>query len=273
MSIQVGPSQPEDIPALKALWQQAFGDDDACIDAFFRSLYRPDQVLTVHEDGRLVSMACWLQETVCQGGRGWPAAYLYAVATDRAARGRGYCGRLLAFAEEFLAPYGIRALLLVPGEPSLRRFYGRLGYRDFSRVAQLELDAAPAGGTAARVAAPVYLELREGLLSDRAYVSCPVPVLAFQEAVARLYGGGLFRLEADGMEGCACAALDGAGRAVVYELLWPGDPAQGASLAAAAVGAQRTLVRTPGGETPFAMAKWLTPPPALSPVYLGIALD
>ena len=30
---------PDDIPALKALWKQAFGDTDAEIDSFFKTVY------------------------------------------------------------------------------------------------------------------------------------------------------------------------------------------------------------------------------------------
>lgn len=269
----VGVSRPADIPALKRLWKQAFGDDDACIDAFFRTLYRPEQVLTVRADRQLLAMAAWLPETVCHARRGWPAAYLYAVATDAAVRGRGHCGRLLAYAEGFLAARGVRALLLVPGAPSLRQFYRRHGYRDYTTVDTAVLDAVPAAGQAEPISAPAYLELREQLLSQQSYVSCPVPVLTFQEALARQYGGGLFRLTQGETEGCACAARDAAGDAVVYELLWPGDRAEGASLAAAAVGAARCRVRAPGDGAPFAMARWLGPAPDCPPPYLGIALD
>lgn len=269
----IGPSRPADIPALKALWKQAFGDDDACIDAYFDTLYTPEGILVARERERPVAMACWMQETICWTRKGWPAAYLYAVATEKAARGRGFCGSLLAYAGGYLAPRGIRALLLVPGSPSLRGFYARHGYQDFSTLHTESLACVPADGSAEAVTAPEYLELREQFLGGRAYVSCPVPVLEYQGKLARMYGGGLLRLRQDGLEGCACAGLDEAGRAVLYELLWPGDRLQGASLAAAAVGAREMTVRTPGGTEPFAMVRWLGEKPKLPETYLGIALD
>lgn len=268
-----GFSRPEDVPQLKALWKQAFGDDDALIDAFFRRLYTPEQVLVCREDGQVAAMACWLQETVCCGGRGWPAAYLYAVATDERYRSRGLCGQLLSFAAGALAGRGIRVLLLVPGSASLRQFYAARGYCDFTTVNTAQVAVEPVSGVVEPVPAPVYLELRERLLEGCSYVSCPVPVLAFQEEAAKLYGGGLLRLEKGETEGCACVALDGDGRAVVYELLWPGNLQEGASLAAGFAGAERVWVRGPGGRTPFAMARWLTEPPHIPAPYLGIALD
>lgn len=270
MSCQFGPAQAGEIPALKALWRQAFHDDDACIDAFFKTVYHQDTALVIREDGQVQAMAFWLPMTVCYQKRGWPAAYLYAVATDQAARGRGLCSRLLEDAAAFLAPRGCRALLLVPGEPSLRDFYGARGYSDFSSVEQLEFSCVSTEGQAEAVPPPVYLELREALLADTAYVSCPVPVLAYQEASIR--PGGLFRLRRGALEGCACVELDGHGGAVIHELLWPGDPQEGAALAAQALGASRARVRLPGGGVPFAMVRWLTQPPELPPVYFGLDL-
>lgn len=271
--IRVETSLPADVPALKRLWKQAFGDDDACIDLFFDTAYRPEQVFVLKEDGAVQAMAYWWPMTVCEGRRGWNAAYLYAVATEESARGRGFCGRVLDFAREFLAGRGVKVLLLVPVNESLRKFYERYGYHDCSAVELTESETVPVRGEVEWIEPPEYLELREQLLADRAYVSCPVPVLDFQARIARLYGGGLMRLRSGALEGCACVALDGEGRAVIYELLWPGDRLEGASLAAARVGASQMLVRTPGDAQPFAMAKWLIEPPAISAPYLGIALD
>lgn len=266
-------SKPSDIPALRKLWTAAFGDGDDLLDPFFAHLYRPEDAFVVRAGGAARAMGFHLPMTICEGGRGWRAAYLYAAATEEGFQGRGLCSALLAYAEGVLAGRGYKAILLVPGEPDLRDFYRKRGYVDFSAVNRFELETAPAGGRAEPVDPPEYLELRESLLAGRAYVSCPVPVLGFQQTLAKLYGGGLYRLADGETEGCACAALDGTGRAVVYELLWPGDPKQGASLIARAVGTDRALVRAPGGEDPFAMARWLIEPPKLTNPYLGIALD
>lgn len=265
-------SRPGDVPALRALWERAFGDGAACLDPFFARLYRPEDAFVVREEG-IAAMAFQLPMTVCYQGRGWPSAYLYAVAAREDARGKGYCSALLEFAAERLAARGVKALLLVPGEPSLREFYRARGFSDFSAVSSFEAEAVPGPGEAEAVAPPVYLELRERLLRGLAYVSCPVPVLAFQERIAGLEKGGLYRLSDGKNEGCACAAAAGNGRAAVYELLWPGNRTRGASLAAKAVGAERATVRAPGEDAPFAMAKWLIPPPEIPAPYFGIALD
>lgn len=268
-----GLSRPGDVPELRRLWSQAFGDGNELLDPFFSQLYRPEDAFVIRENTQVRAMAFQLPMTICEGEKGWRASYLYAVATSKAARGKGLCTKLLAYAEGVLAGRGCKALLLVPGDEGLREFYRARGYEDFSTIDEFEADPAPVTGTAERLDPPEYLELRERLLADRAYVSCPVPVLTFQKWIAESCGGGLYRLSSGGIEGCACAALDRAERAVVYELIWPGKQELGAALAAGAVGAARAVVRGPGTKKPFAMVRWLTDAPTLSPAYFGIALD
>ena len=75
-----GPARSGDVPRLKALWQSAFGDDPAVIDRFFQSLFRPDSTVVCWDGDDAVAMAHWLPMTVCRDGKGWPIAYVYAVA-------------------------------------------------------------------------------------------------------------------------------------------------------------------------------------------------
>ena len=41
----------DDIPAMTALWQEAFGDDESFISAFLRSFYPPQNAPTAVIDG------------------------------------------------------------------------------------------------------------------------------------------------------------------------------------------------------------------------------
>lgn len=268
-----GPARSGDVPRLKTLWHQAFGDEEAVIDRFFQNLFRPDSTVVCRDGDDAVAMAHWLPMTVCNDGKGWPVAYIYAVATDEAHRGRGHCRAMLDYFAATLPQQGVRGLVLVPGSASLRELYRRYGFEDYTTVSLATLDAGQAAGTWEAIEPPEYLMLREDLLSKRSYVSCSVPILSFQRDLATHYCGGFYRLEADGVTGCGCGAVDGDGEGVVYELLWSGEAQQGVNLMAAALGVSRLLVRSPGGDTPFAMVRWLADaPPAPSP-YLGLALD
>ena len=120
-----------DLPALTRLWQACFGDPEAEVRAFWQALFDCTPVyLRRAPDGSPAAMLCALPaELVGDDGDAVPAAYLYAVCTAPALRGRGHCRLLLQEAEQDLAKQGIRAAVLVPAEESLFGFYTRFGYR------------------------------------------------------------------------------------------------------------------------------------------------
>ena len=103
------PSRPGEEEALKALWRDVFGDDDAYIDTFFRRIYVPGMASVIDGDGCLAAAAY----AVPFGG----ATYIYAVATRREYRGRGY-GRAVT-----LAAAGGEPAYLCPADATLRCWY------------------------------------------------------------------------------------------------------------------------------------------------------
>ena len=123
-----------DLPALTRLWQACFGDTEAEVRAFWQALFDCTPVyLRRAPDGSPAAMLCALPaELVGDDGDAVPAAYLYAVCTAPALRGRGHCRLLLQEAEQDLAKQDVRAAVLVPAEESLFGFYARFGYRTVS---------------------------------------------------------------------------------------------------------------------------------------------
>ena len=49
----------EDIPRLRQLWQQAFGDTDAFLDGFFNTGFSPDRCRCLQADGVLAAALYW----------------------------------------------------------------------------------------------------------------------------------------------------------------------------------------------------------------------
>ena len=80
-----------DLPALTRLWQACFGDTEAEVRAFWQALFDCTPVyLRRALDGSPAAMLCALPaELVGDDGDAVPAAYLYAVCTAPALRGRG----------------------------------------------------------------------------------------------------------------------------------------------------------------------------------------
>ena len=113
-----------DLPAILALWGEAFGDSEASVRFFFETF--PDcRTYVAEEDGEIAAMVHALPQVLSPD---IPAAYVYAVATAKAHRGKGLCRALMAFAETDLKQRGFHCCVLTPGEPSLFRFYEKQGY-------------------------------------------------------------------------------------------------------------------------------------------------
>ena len=91
------PSQKH-IPVLKALWREAFGDSEEFINSFFDTAYRSDKCFAVTEGDNVIS-ALYILDCSFEGRK---LAYIYAVATSKAYRGRGICKRLMQYTHESL---------------------------------------------------------------------------------------------------------------------------------------------------------------------------
>ena len=102
--LEMRPGRPEEVPAQKALWKAAFGDEDRYIDWFYECCGASADVLEVVEEGRLASMLALLPQTLTLPGGGTASGwYIYALATDPGARSKGYGRQLLRFVDGYLA--------------------------------------------------------------------------------------------------------------------------------------------------------------------------
>ncbi len=244
---------PEDIPGLRRLWQEAFGDDDAFLDVFFSTAYSPRRCRCIRADGSIAAMLFWFD---CRVGQE-KLAYLYAVATAESHRGRGLCHALMEDTHRHLAALDYQGAILVPGSEELFRLYAGMGYENATTA--LEFDA-PAGS-------PIPLEplTKAEYARRRAQLLPPGSViqdgenLDFLAGFASFYGSGTL-LWAATVEGDSLH---------VMELL--GDPAAAPGIVAAQ-GAAAGHFRTPGGKKPFAMYRSLGEYGTV-PQYFGLAFD
>ena len=101
------PAQSQ-INDLRALWKQAFGDEDAFIDLFFNNGFSPDRCRCVTVDGKLAGALYWFDCSF----QGHPMAYLYGVATDKSFRGKGICRALTENAHAHLKYLGYDGAVL-----------------------------------------------------------------------------------------------------------------------------------------------------------------
>lgn len=130
----IGTPTHAQIPALRSLWKEAFGDTDDFLDVFFQTAFHPDRCHCITIDDQIAAALYWF--TCSYQER--PVAYIYAVATAKSHRGRGLCHKLLDYTHKHLEKKGYLGALLVPGSKELFYFYEGIGYRICSRQAILE---------------------------------------------------------------------------------------------------------------------------------------
>ena len=193
--LEMRPGRPEEVPAQKALWKAAFGDEDRYIDWFYECCGASADVLEVVEEGRLASMLALLPQTLTLPGGGTASGwYIYALATDPGARSKGYGRQLLRFVDGYLAERGADCVTTVPAEPSLFKFFGTVGFAPCFSTRKLELlksmlQPAAEGDRAEPVEPGEYNTIRRRLLEGAPAVDYPEELIRSQQGMGRLSGG------------------------------------------------------------------------------------
>lgn len=127
-SVTLRRAREGDLPALTALWEAVFGDDEDFIRAFYKASGF-DRTIVALADSQTVGMINCPAIELWASDERYRGAYIYALAVDPRYRSAGIGSALLSAAEgdEYL-PEAPRFLLLIPAEASLFEFYAEKGY-------------------------------------------------------------------------------------------------------------------------------------------------
>lgn len=239
---------------LLPLWKEIFGDYDGFWELFLRTGYSPERCRCILEEGTIAAALCWF-DCFC-GGQKW--AYVYAVMTNPACRGRGLCRSLMEDTHEHLQKLGYAGVLLVPAEEGLRNMYRKMGYETCTYVRQFLCEAADVPVALRPVKPAEYAALRRRLLPDGGVIQ-ESENLTFLAAQAELLAGEDFLLaawrEGDTLHGMELLGDQGIAPAIVK-----------------ALGCEKGNFRTPGEDKPFAMGLKLQEG-AVLPNYFAFAFD
>ncbi len=273
--------EPTDLPMLKILWQEAFGDTLEFINTFFETAFDCSRCFCAVDNGFVTAALYWFD---CKY-HDQPVAYLYAIATAKAYQGQGICHRLMEHTHKHLQNTGYIGAVLVPGSASLFDFYKDMGYqtdcfvKEFhcnsateTNFSQHDTEATPTSRSLTLVSKTVpapfslrlittteYATLRRQLLPKDGILQENI-CLAFLQTQATLYAGDDFILAAHAENQ----------KLFVPELL--GNSAK-ASQILHALDCKEGLFRTPGIEKPFAMYLSLSANYLPLPAYFGLAFD
>lgn len=223
------------IPALRHLWKEAFGDTDDFLDLFFSTAFAPARCRCITEGGKALAALYWFDVT-CREQR---FAYIYAVATAKSARGRGLCRMLMSDTAEVLKEAGYAGILLVPQEEGLIGMYAKMGYLPATDIGETICAAIPGNIRLAEISAREYAALRPTLLPSQAVLQEGVN-MDFLARIARFYA----------TEGLLAAISQETEHLRILEFL---GPAEYAGQLVFALGRTEATLRYPGKDRPFAM--------------------
>lgn len=150
------------IPQLRKLWKEAFGDSDVFLDAFFEYGFSPRRCRCMTERETVVSALYWFEVTY----RNQRFAYLYAVATAASCRGRGLFRTLLEDTKRVLTAEGFDGILLVPESEALGRMYKKLGFECCTTVDRVEIAAGEILTDVKEIGIETYAALRRRMLPE-----------------------------------------------------------------------------------------------------------
>lgn len=284
---------PEDLPQLKDLWRKCFGDPSAYVDIFFQKFCSMDQVLVLGDEGEVDSMLALLENTlILPTGEEVPVGYVYALATNPYMQGKGHARQIMTYANDVLRQWGKKAITLVPASPSLHRFFESLGLDECFATRKVEVLASSlTGETGGGVMTPIspqeYNQIRADYLKGTFHMAYSDKMISFQEIGSHLAYGDLYRIEVNGVVGCAAIEYVQKRRLLVKELLLPVEEMPKAvEIIAKEMEASRYHVRTPAfwdglpGSycQAFGMIKWYdtdlrTKYFAVQDAYLGLGFD
>ena len=125
------------IPTLRKLWQEAFGDTEEFLNTFFSTAFLTDHCRCVTADEKVAAALYWFDCLYADK----PIAYIYAVATAKAFQGQGICHKLMEDTHRHLEKSGYQGAILVPGSEELFYFYEKIGYKTCSQIRKFHCTA------------------------------------------------------------------------------------------------------------------------------------
>ncbi|MBQ9112390.1 MAG: GNAT family N-acetyltransferase [Clostridia bacterium] len=244
-----------DIPSLRRLWREAFGDTEAFLDSFWRTAFSPSRCRCVTLDGEAVAALYWFD---CEH-MGRRIAYLYAIATAKSRRGQGLCRRLMENTHRHLQDLGYEGAVLVPGDRGLFGLYGKMGYTICGHIRKISCDASESE-TGIRPIEPAEYEMLRRRFLPHGGVIQEKENTVFLQSMSKLYAGEGFllaaRREGDTLYGTELLGEENAAPAIVR-----------------ALGCTKGIFRTVGTEIPFAMYLPFPDSRLDPPTYFGLAFD
>lgn len=110
----------DDFSQIKALWQEAFDDDDGYIDSFLSENFNERRIILFKNGDEIISMASLFFVEFDSK----KAVYIFALATKKEYGGRGVATELLNYVQTLFEC----AIILQPEKNGVEKFYQKIGF-------------------------------------------------------------------------------------------------------------------------------------------------
>lgn len=194
MIFDINEYKKEDIPSLKTLWTETFGDSAELVDKFFELLPAMGTGLVAGLRGEIFGAAYVLEaELWVSGCFSKKIGYIYAVAVDKSARGCGIGAELVRACMRYCWENGIDICCTLPAEPSLYEWYEKnSGLTAAANCVYDTVFPSDCDADIKTLHADEYGFARSDILKGNNYVNFNHSYLLYQEAIFKECGGAYF---------------------------------------------------------------------------------
>lgn len=138
MNFKIQKGDSDQIPQLKKIWSECFGDSDEYIDLFFEKRFKTTQTITATVGDKTVGAVYLLPVTVNEYGllkKGW---YGYAIGVLEKYRKNGIYAAIHAKICEYIKTHN-QFYILCPANHKLYEYYCGLGFSDYAYLSEITL--------------------------------------------------------------------------------------------------------------------------------------
>ena len=203
-----------DVPAMRKLWHEVFGDPEELTEIFYIMLEDMGSAVVAVENHRVIGMANVINgmELIESGVQYIEhekeppvCGYIYAVAVSPEHRGRGIGRELCLEAEKLAKKRESDIVCTLPASPSLYEWYKDI--MGFEPVLRRQSFEVPCEGSemCMELSSTEYMMWRENMLRNKTHLHPSHITLEWQKQFCKVFGGGLYACGS----GICAAMVDG----------------------------------------------------------------
>ena len=243
-----------DVPAMRQLWHEIFGDPEELTEIFYLMLEDMGSAVVAVEDKKVIGMANVINgmELIESGVQYIEhekepkiCGYIYAVAVSPEHRGRGIGKALCLEAEKLARKRESDIVCTLPASASLYNWYKDImGFEPVLRRKSYEVKCEKLD-MCMELSSTEYMMWRENMLRNQTHLHPSHITLEWQKQFCKVFGGGLYACGSG-----ICAAMVDKDTCYIKEIIsaFPGDEARIAASVGKHLGSEKAVYYIPADE-------------------------